>query len=495
MNNLLPGILTISICAIGYIFSWRCWLKENYKVGVLLLIVCGLAIRIFAASDAYVHKWDESFHALVAKNLIQHPLTPTLYENPLVYLSYKEWTGNHIWLSKPPFPLWLIAASISVFGTNEFALRLPSVLLSLFGVWLTFYLTSLLFNRKIAFVSAFLYSINGLLIELVAGKVSSDHVENCFIIMVELSILFSVLSILKKKQIWLILSGITMGIAIMCKWTPAFIVLPVYASMFFYSREFSYWKLVKNLFILLFFSLIISLPWHIYILDKYSLEGKEMLKSFFNPMGTIIQNHSGPPWFYIERIWLTFGEIVYIPILWFLWKSYKLVELRSLSVWLLLPLLIFSIAETKRLTYILIVAPAVFMMIAYYFCHLYEIRNSYKYKWLLWTILVLLILLPLRYMVERTKPFSSVNRNPLWAADLRTLNEKNIQNGVLFNYNKPIEAMFYTNLNAYSSTPEIDKLLELKNKGYKILINDNENIPSRYKSVPGIIIVKLRDSN
>ena len=41
-----------------------------------------------------------------------------------------QWAGIH---RKPPFHFWTVAISFSLFGVNEFALRLPSVL----AVWLT----------------------------------------------------------------------------------------------------------------------------------------------------------------------------------------------------------------------------------------------------------------------------------------------------------------------------------------------------------------------
>jgi hypothetical protein len=45
--------------------------------------------------------------------------------------------------------LWMMAGSIKIFGANEYAIRLPSVLLSILSVFLTFLIASELFSNEI----------------------------------------------------------------------------------------------------------------------------------------------------------------------------------------------------------------------------------------------------------------------------------------------------------------------------------------------------------
>jgi len=55
-----------------------------------------------------------------------------------------NWLVPHIWyvphLDKPPFTYWAVAASLSVFGVNEWAARLPLALAGLSAAWATFLL-------------------------------------------------------------------------------------------------------------------------------------------------------------------------------------------------------------------------------------------------------------------------------------------------------------------------------------------------------------------
>jgi 4-amino-4-deoxy-L-arabinose transferase len=120
---------------------------------------------------------DERFHALVARNLIHHPLTPTWIENPVLPYDFKNWTANPVWLEKGPVPLWALSGSIRVLGADELAVRIPSIPRTSLAVYLTFLIAATLFDRDVAILAAFFQAINGLLVELAAGRVSSDHVD------------------------------------------------------------------------------------------------------------------------------------------------------------------------------------------------------------------------------------------------------------------------------------------------------------------------------
>ena len=75
--------------------------------------------------------------------------------------------------------------------------------------------------------------------------------------------------------------------------------------------------------------------------------------------------------------------------------------------------------------------------------------------------------------------------------DLKDLNKKNIKNGVLFNYNRPIEAMFYTSLTVYHNVPKKKIISDLSDQGYTILINDDGEVPSKILGMKQVTKVGL----
>ena len=192
MDNIYVGTLVFLFCVIGYYFSWRFNSKKRYMISVLFLVFCGFILRLYASADFYLHDWDERYHALVAKNLIKHPLIPTLYNNPVLPFDYKNWGSNHIWLHKQPLPLWCISLSLQIFGINEIAVRIPSIVLSSLGIVITYYIVHYLYDTRVAYIAAFLYSINGLILALVSGRKATDHIDIFFLFFVSLAVLLAI---------------------------------------------------------------------------------------------------------------------------------------------------------------------------------------------------------------------------------------------------------------------------------------------------------------
>jgi hypothetical protein len=141
--------------------------------------------------------------------------------------------------------------------------------------------------------------------------------------------------------------------------------------------------------------------------------------------------------------------------------------------------------------YILFTYPALFMIMSEFWLMLSDQKNTYKLKWLINLFLILMIILPIRYTLERVKPFENLNRNPPWVINLKDLGDKKIKNGVLFNYKRPIEAMFYTDMIAYSHILRKEELIDLIAMGYTIVINDDGTIPNEIKELKGVSIVRL----
>lgn len=68
------------------------------------------------------------------------------------YAQHLDWS----YLDHPPLLAWLIALSCSLFGDNEFAVRLPFFIAGLVTLWFGFKLATLLFDRTTAFISCLL---------------------------------------------------------------------------------------------------------------------------------------------------------------------------------------------------------------------------------------------------------------------------------------------------------------------------------------------------
>src|SRR5688500_11184017 len=160
-SALLTVVGSLALLALAYVLAKR----EQWGRSIFVVAVAALLIRGYASADLALHPWDERYHALVAKNLIETPLTPRLYPAPVLPYDYRVWTSNYIWMHKPPLALWLQAASMKAFGVHEFALRLPSVVVSTAAVVVTFYIGAILISPGVGLLAAIFQTFNGFLVD------------------------------------------------------------------------------------------------------------------------------------------------------------------------------------------------------------------------------------------------------------------------------------------------------------------------------------------
>lgn len=458
--------------------------NRSYQIALYLILLSGLLLRVFAASDLYVHEWDERYHALVAKHMMEFPFKPMLYEFPILDYDYRSWVSNHIWLHKPPLPLWLMACSFHVFGINEWALRLPSIVASTIAIVLTYEIGKYYLDQKWALLAAFLHAIHGLVIELTGGRIATDHYDLLFLVFIELGIYFAIKYTKNAfHSRWCIGVGLSIGLAILTKWLPALIVLPIWGVLAL-SSKLPWRYLVRDGSLIILTAALLVVPWQWYIFHKYHLEAAWEFAYNTQHITQGVEGHLEPWYYHLNKWRLIFGELIYLPLVWLFWKSIKSFtrrkfKLLSLSIWIFIPLFFFSIVKTKMQAYTLFVAPAIFILIALFFRYLRLSLASYPkaVRNFSSVITILLIVLPIRYSLERLKPFENRERKPSWAQQLKAFKAVLPSNGVLFNTTHPIECMFYTDvLAAYSFPPDQVTIEKLSNLGYRIYLMEGEQL-------------------
>ena len=167
--------------------------------------------------------------------------------------------GVPFW-AKPPLSTWLSAISISIFGENEFFVRLPSLILSLLMV---FFISKYIANKKLPFFLPCLILFSLPEFFLHAGVVSTD-VSLSFSIML---IMISFWKISEKRSlIWesLFIVGIAMGLL---SKGPISIVL-TFPPLFLWGLRFR--LPIRKLFrISWIFGLLLALPWY-FLIEKKS---------------------------------------------------------------------------------------------------------------------------------------------------------------------------------------------------------------------------------
>ena len=488
----LGGAVTILVTAVCCTFAYRTGKKGRSITSLWLIFAAGLILRMFAGADLHLNPWDERYHALAAKSLLDHPLTPTLYDNPALEYDYKEWTSSHIWIHKPPMTLWLIAVSLEIFGINEIAVRIPSILLSSLGIILVFFIAKHFFEEKTALLASFLFAINGLLIELAVGHQPTDHPDTIFAFFVLLGIFFSVMYKQRRTPLTLFLVGVSTGCAVLSKWLPGLVVIAVLVVLLLDAE--SWKKSMMHASLAFMIAVVVFLPWQIYIYTAFPREAA--WESYFNyrHMFEPLEGHDGTVFYQLAMMPRIFGELVYLPVGYFFYTLYKKrirKEMYALALWCVVPYLFFSFVATKMPGYVMMSAPPIFMMIAWAVWDVTGQLGKIKYRRTTIVALALLIVLPVRYTIERVKPFNIEERNPRWSQELRELQGRvGDSKAAVFNVEHNIEAMFYARVTAYPFIPDQHQIDEAMRRGFRIFVYDDSKLSPEVRNNPSITIIR-----
>jgi len=365
-----------------------------------------------------LHPWDERYHALVAKNMMTDPFAPKLYSEAILDYDFKNWTANKIWLHKQPFPLWTMAWSMKMFGVGTFTLRLPSILLSTMSIFLTFWIGRFLSNsERVGLIAAFLLSINGLVIELASGRVST--------------------------------------------------VFPLYLMINFKAKKNS--KLVSEMLLMGMVTLLVALPWQIYASSTFPFTYQWEQEYNTLHLTESLEGHGQPWWYFVDRIRITINELIYLIFGWFVYQMIKEKTFRRshlfLMAWVVIPFVIFSLAATKMQGYLLFTFPAWFIITGMFVEHLLTVSSSSEVaKKIYWLVIGATFILAIRYGLERVKPFADQTEERLLKKQLTKT--RHPTNTVIFNEAHPIEWMFYNDGVAYPGRPEDSVVDSLRGEGW-----------------------------
>lgn len=342
----LPGSAILILAgAAGLVgMSWALAKRERWTAAVLCVAGAALLIRAYAAADLVLHPWDERFHALVAKHLIDNPLVPTLYADPVLPYNPDDWYSNHIWLHKPPLALWIQAASMRTFGAWEIPLRLPSVVFATAGVVATFAIGRIVFSPAVGLVAAILHALNGFLVDLASGRRASDHVDTLLIVMVEAGILVALLTQQHSPRLTSIALGIVCGLGYLTKSLPALLLLPIWGLMRWQLHARA--NLVRDIAMSALFAVVVASPWIVYASTAFPLEWQRESTYAWRHVIEPLETHGGRPWQYVKDLPRDFDPLVYIP-LGFAFGSVMFGAApparRAMLMWVAVPYALFSV--------------------------------------------------------------------------------------------------------------------------------------------------------
>jgi 4-amino-4-deoxy-L-arabinose transferase len=510
-NQIIPLLPSI-VLLIGSVFFFR---KNKNKTSLVFLFSGAIGLGCFIALlDPFLNTWDEQFHALVAKHTMENPFIPKLFSNPILDYDYRNWCKNSIWLHKQPLFLWQMALSMKLFGINVFALRLPSLLMHAVIPLFIYRIGKITISREVGFYGAMFFTVAYFPLELVAGKVGTDHNDIAFLFYITASFWAWFEYMKSKKRYWLILIGLFSGCAVLVKWLMGLLVYVCWAFTFVAKKQNlfnvrSYFPMMLSFFI----SLVVFVPWQIYISFQFPNESFYEYSTFSSHLFKVIEGHGGNFWFHFNAIDKLYGSGFFVPVFLILAlivmfrkinsPEYKIVVFGSIAF----VYLFYSFAATKITSFCIIVSPFLFLAFASLFIFVMDFANKKINKeWLRSVVFIgLLVLLCLALFninkIQKNHTMYTMQENGNRKGELEEIalinKVKNIlpdSNFVIFNFNQTLHGnialMFYTDYTAYDFIPTEKQCSLVINKGYKIAVIDFGDLPDYLINNKDIIKIK-----
>jgi 4-amino-4-deoxy-L-arabinose transferase-like glycosyltransferase len=253
----------------------------DFVVSVGVAVIAALVILPGLGAQSLAN-WDEAIYGVVTRELLAD-LSLTLHY------------GGRPWFEKPPLAFWLMAASTSLFGLTEFALRLPSAFFGIAAVVLQYLAGRRLGSRTAGVLAA-------VLLVGVPQFVAYSRLAMTDVPLATLGMLSVVLLLYANGLSSLMMAaGAAFGLAFLTKSVAAFLFLPGLLAIAIAQHGLGFLR-SRETWLAAITAIAIALPWHAWLalthsdsfVDQYL--GFHILARFVSPL----EGHEGNSFYYLD---------------------------------------------------------------------------------------------------------------------------------------------------------------------------------------------------
>ena len=221
--------------------------KIVHKISLLLIIVSFFAF--FRLGDHPIQDWDEARHGINAIEMLQN--------GDWFNLHFKRQPDD--WNVKPPLAIWAIAASYTIFGVNEWALRIPSALAIILAFFFLFKIVRLYRPPPFAFYTCLiLISVKGW-IGFHVGR--TGDTDALLVALLMGGSFFFLKFIHSKKNVNILLYALFFGLAFLVKGFAMMVFVPSIFLLLLFTKQLRFFFLQKTAYLALSLFLLFPLGW------------------------------------------------------------------------------------------------------------------------------------------------------------------------------------------------------------------------------------------
>ncbi|MEH2076226.1 MAG: glycosyltransferase family 39 protein [Nostoc sp.] len=269
----------------------------------LSLLVWILPLLLFTSGHNSLMAHDEALYASRARLMFDSGnwITP--------------WERAH---HKTPGPYWLIASFFNLFGMSDTSARIPSMIASIFSLWLVYEIGKIMLGKNLAWLAAAILSVEFLWLQY--SRLSTPDVPMIFLVLLAILSLIKTEIHPKYRYFWSFIAGLSLSLGFLVR--SFMIFLPIIALFPYLIWEHHRHRHLSNpiLYLGFFVGLIPTCIWLWLSWLHYGNRSFEELLKFVVQLGSENQNHNSPL-FYMWNIplksfpWAFFGILGLVLIL------------------------------------------------------------------------------------------------------------------------------------------------------------------------------------
>lgn len=335
--------------------NWN-YITNHPKTSLFFLLLLLIFFKLPAIGFDDIQPWDEGMYATRVNSI---------YLNGDFWDQAQHSVAGMDSGSQPPLVVWLGYFATQAFGFHDWVLKLIPFIFGLLSVIVITMLGKELFDFKTGFLSAVIFSSSALF-SIYVKRFQLDIPVLFFIL---LSFYFVIKFLKTSEYEHTFFAGICFGLSLMTKLLVGFIVpLILFCflfTLFFHKNNFSRKKIFIGIIILSFTGLLIALPWHYHMLEKYGGNFIQYIFSFHLYQRAVegVDDNTKPSgiFFYVNYLITLFPFTVLV--FYSIYYDYKNKIQNNwkhlfLRIWFLIPLTLISFFKTKLESYAFLFLPA-----------------------------------------------------------------------------------------------------------------------------------------
>ncbi|WP_152590447.1 ArnT family glycosyltransferase [Nostoc sphaeroides] len=176
----------------------------------LSLLVWILPLLLFTSGHNSLMAHDEALYASRARLMFDSGNWITPWE-----------TAHH----KTPGPYWIIASFYKLFGMSDTSARIPSMIASIFSLWLVYEIGKIMLGKKLAWLAAAILSVEFLWLQY--SRLSTPDLPMIFLVLLAIWSLIKTELHPKYRYFWSFIAGLSLGLGFLVR--SFMIFLPIVA--------------------------------------------------------------------------------------------------------------------------------------------------------------------------------------------------------------------------------------------------------------------------